>query len=78
MENWVILQYGPALGLGNYTFANSPSHISAHLPLDVDLMAQIEVSIVCMKILKHLPCRHFLEQLLCIVCVDAPYGPTSL
>ena len=25
-----------------------------------------------MKILEHLPCRHFLEQLLCIVCVDAP------
>ena len=75
MRDWIILQSEPALELGNYTFANSPSHISAPLPLDVDLMAQIEVCIVCivcMKILEHLPCRHFLEQLLCIVCVDAP------
>ena len=24
MEDWVILQSGPALGLGNHTFANLP------------------------------------------------------
>ena len=47
MGNYIILQSGPAIGLGNHTFANSPSHLSAPLPLDVDLMAQIEVSIVC-------------------------------
>ena len=27
---------------------------------------------------EHLSWMHFLKQLLCIVCVDAPYGPTSL
>ena len=32
--DWVILQSGSALGLGK-----SPSHFSAHLPLDFDLMA---------------------------------------
>ena len=47
MGDWVILQSGPALGLSNPTFANPPSNLSAPLPLDVDLMAQIEVSIVC-------------------------------
>ena len=47
MRDWVILQYGPALRLGNHTFENPPSHLSAHLHLDVDLMIQIEVSIVC-------------------------------
>ena len=49
MGDWVILQFGPALGLGNHTFANPPSHLSAPLALDVDLMAQIEVFIVCME-----------------------------
>ena len=47
--DWVILQSGPALGLDNHTFANPSSHLSASLPLDVDLMTQIEVFIVCMK-----------------------------
>ena len=51
MEDWVILQSKPALGLDNHTFTNSSSHLSALLPLDVDLMAQIEVSIVCTEIL---------------------------
>ena len=44
--DWVILQSGPALRLGNRTFVNSRSHLSASLLLDVDLMAQIEVFIV--------------------------------
>ena len=47
MRDWIILQSEPALELGNYTFANPPSHLAAPLPLDVDLMTQIEVSIVC-------------------------------
>ena len=47
MRDWVILQSESALGLGNHTFANCPSHLSASLPLDVDLMVQIEVSTVC-------------------------------
>ena len=47
MWDWVILQSGPALGLDNHTFANPSSHLPAPLPLDVDLMAQIEVFIVC-------------------------------
>ena len=33
--------------IGNHTFTNSPSHLSTFLPLNVDLIAQIEVSIVC-------------------------------
>jgi len=37
----VNLQSGPAFGLDNYIFANFPSHLSAPLPLDVDLMAPI-------------------------------------
>ena len=37
----------PPFGLCNHTFANPPFHLSAPLPLDVDLMLQIEVSIVC-------------------------------
>ena len=49
MEDWIILRSGPALGLGNHTFANPPFHLSAPLPLDVDMMTQIEVSIVCME-----------------------------
>ena len=32
--DWVILQSGPVLGLGNHTFANPPSHLSAPLSLD--------------------------------------------
>ena len=40
----IILQSRPTLGLGNHIFANLPSHLSALLPLDVDLMALIEVS----------------------------------
>ena len=36
MADWLILQSGPALGLGNDTFANPPSHLFAPLPLDVD------------------------------------------
>ena len=51
MGDWVILQFGPALGLGNHTFVNLPSHLSAPLPLDVDLMAQVEVFIVCTEML---------------------------
>ena len=47
MGDWVILRPGPVLGLGNHTFANPPSYLSAPLPLDVDLMTQIEVFIVC-------------------------------
>ena len=47
MGDWVILQSGPALELGNHTFANPPSHLSAPLSLDVDLMVHIEISIVC-------------------------------
>ena len=48
MGDWVILQSGPALRLlGNHTFANPPSHLSAPLPLDDDLMVHIEVFIVC-------------------------------
>ena len=43
MRDWVILQSEPALGLCNHTFANPPSHLSAPLPLDVDLRVQIEV-----------------------------------
>ena len=43
MGDWVILQYGPALGLDNHNFANPPSHLSVPIPLDVDLMTQIEV-----------------------------------
>jgi len=46
MGDEIILQSGPALGLGNHTFANPFSHLSAPLPLDVDLMAQIEVFII--------------------------------
>ena len=45
--DWVILQFGPALGLGNHTFVNLSSHLSAPLPLDVDLRVQIEVFKVC-------------------------------
>ena len=47
MEDWIILQLTAHLGLGNHTFANIPSHLFASLLLDVDLMTQIEVSIVC-------------------------------
>ena len=47
MRDWVILQSIPALGLGNQTFANPSFHLSAPLLLDVDLMTQIEVFIVC-------------------------------
>ena len=46
MGDGIILQSGPVLGLGNHTFANPPSYLSAPLPLDVDLMTQIEVFIV--------------------------------
>ena len=46
MEDWVIFQSGPPLGLGNYAFAHLPSHLSTALHLDVDLMVQIEVFIV--------------------------------
>ena len=55
MGDRVILQSGPALGLGNHTFANPPS---PPLPLDVDLMAQIEVSIVCTEVGLHLIRSH--------------------
>ena len=51
MRDLIILQSESALGLGNHTFANPPSHLSTPLPLDVDLMAQIEVSIVCTEML---------------------------
>ena len=37
----VILQSGLTFGLGNHTFANSPSHHLAPVPLDVDPIAQI-------------------------------------
>ena len=47
MGGGIILQSGPALELDNHIFANPPSHIPASLPLDVDPMAQIGVSIVC-------------------------------
>ena len=50
MGDWVILQFGPALGLGNRTFANPPPTL-VPLPLDVDPMAQIEVSIICTEML---------------------------
>ena len=40
MGDGIILQSGPALGLGNHTFAN-PSPPSVPFPLDVDQMAQI-------------------------------------
>jgi len=43
MEDWIILQSGPVLGLGNHIFANLSSHLSALLLLDVDLMSLIEV-----------------------------------
>ena len=46
MEDWVIFQSGPPLGLGNHAFANLPSHLSTPLHLDIDLMVQIEVFIV--------------------------------
>jgi len=49
MGDWVILQFEPALGLGNHTFANPVSHPSAPLPLAVEPMAHIEVSVVCTK-----------------------------
>ena len=49
MGDWVILQFGSALELGNHTYENLSSHLSTPLPLDVDLMSQIEVSIVCME-----------------------------
>ena len=39
--DWLILQSEAAIVLGNHTFANPPSHLSAPLPLDVDLMTQI-------------------------------------
>ena len=51
MRDWIILQSGSALGLNNHIFANPPSHLSALLSLDVDLMAQIEVFIVCTEML---------------------------
>jgi len=54
MGDSVILQSGPAFGLDNHTFAKPPCHLSAPLLLDVDLMAQIEVSIV------------YTERLVCI------------
>jgi len=47
MGDWVILQSGPALELGNHTFANPPSHPPVPLPLDVDPMIQIGIFIVC-------------------------------
>ena len=49
--DWVILQSGPALGLDNHIFANPPSHLSTPLSLDVDLIVQIGVFIVCTKML---------------------------
>jgi len=42
----IILQSGPALGLDNHTFANSPSHPLAPFTVDVDPMTQIKVFIV--------------------------------
>jgi len=59
MGDWVILQSEPALGMDNHTFTNPPSHLSAPLPLDVDLMAQIEVSIVCTDRLVCTPYKKF-------------------
>ena len=73
MGDWVILQAGPAFRLSNHNFANPPSHLSAPLPLDVDMMVQIEVFIICterlvctwyipitllMSILIWMPARH--------------------
>jgi len=55
MGDGIILQFGPALGLGNHTFANPPSHLPAPLPLDVDPMAQIAVFIVCRERLVCIP-----------------------
>ena len=49
MEDGIILQSGPALGLGNQTFADPSSYTHAPLPLDVDPMTQIGVSIVCIR-----------------------------
>ena len=49
MGDGIILQSGPALGLGNQTFANASSYAHALLPLDVDPMTQIGVSIVCIR-----------------------------
>ena len=46
MRDWINLQSGPTLKLGNHIFTKPPSHLSAFLPLDVDLMVQIEISIV--------------------------------
>ena len=69
MGDRVILQSGPALGLG----PNPPSHLSAPLPLDVDLMAQIEVSIVCTEMLVctwHVPnmvTREYVRFFYCLI-----------
>ena len=49
MGDEIILQSGPTFGLGNHTFANPPSYAHAPLPLDVDPMTQIGVSIVCIR-----------------------------
>ena len=48
--------------IGNHTFANPPSHPSAPLPLDVDPMAQIEVSIVLAQIEVSIVC---MKRLVC-------------
>jgi len=41
-----ICKSPPALGLGNHTFANLPSHLPCAPPLDIDPVVQIEVCIV--------------------------------
>ena len=67
--DWIILQSGPPLGLDNHIFANPPSHFSASFPLDVDLMVQIEIFIVCTK------------KLICtkkLVCTYSRYVPVQL
>ena len=64
MVDQVILQSGPTLGLGNHTFANPPSHLSAPLPLDVDLMAQIKVSI---EVSLHLICSLLRQACYCVL-----------
>ena len=60
MGDGIILQSGPTLGLENHTFANSPSHAHAPLPLDVDLMAQNEVYNLHGEVGLHLICSPFL------------------
>ena len=73
MRDCVILQSGSALELGNHTFTNLASHLSAPLLLDVDLMAQIEVSIVCTE---KLVCTWYvLDEVL--VSQATPDGPIT-